>query len=237
MNGNRKRVAILISGRGTNMAKLIEASADPAYPAEIVGVISDMPEAHGLVFATDKGISTAAIPRGDYESKEAHDAAIDAALEEFGAEVVCLAGYMRLLTAPFVEKWEGHLINIHPALLPSFRGLDTHRRAIEAGVRIHGCSVHFVTAETDAGPIIAQAAVPVLTDDSEADLAARVLKAEHELYPLALKLVAEGKVWMVNGQAMFGNTREGARDGNARLFSPATWEDDLDLEALARFTP
>jgi len=237
MNGNRKRVAILISGRGTNMAKLIEAAEDPAYPAEIVGVISDMPDALGLVFATDKGISTAAIPRSDYESKEAHDAAIDAALEELGAEVVCLAGYMRLLTIPFVEKWEGHLINIHPALLPSFRGLDTHRRALEAGVRIHGCSVHFVTAETDAGPIIAQAAVPVLSGDSEADLAARVLKAEHELYPLALKLVAEGKVWMVNRQAMFGNLIEDARDGNARLFSPATWEEELDFEALARFTP
>lgn len=237
MNGNRKRVAILISGRGTNMAKLIEASADPAYPAEIVGVISDMPEAPGLVFATDKGISTAAIPRGDYDSKEAHDAAIDAALEELGAEVVCLAGYMRLLTVPFVEKWEGHLINIHPALLPSFRGLDTHRWALEAGVRIHGCTVHFVTAETDAGPIIAQAAVPVLTGDSEADLAARVLKAEHELYPLALKLVAEGKVWMVNGQAMFGNLIEDARDGNVRLFSPASWSEELDFEALARFTP
>jgi phosphoribosylglycinamide formyltransferase-1 len=237
MNGTRKRVAILISGRGTNMAKLIEAAEDPAYPGEIVGVVSDVPEAPGLVFAGDKGISTAAIPRADYESKEAHDAAIDTALEELGAEVVCLAGYMRLLTMPFVEKWEGHLINIHHALLPSFRGLDTHRRALEAGVRIHGCTVHFVTAETDAGPIIAQAAVPVLTGDSEADLAARVLKAEHELYPLALKLVAEGKVWMVNGQTMFGNTRESARDGNARLFSPATWEDDLDLEALARFTP
>jgi formyltetrahydrofolate-dependent phosphoribosylglycinamide formyltransferase len=237
MTGTRKRTVILISGRGTNMARLIGAAEDPAYAAEIVGVISDMPGAPGLVFAADKGISTIAVPRDDYPSKEAHDGAIDAVLQELGAEIVCLAGYMRILTARFVQSWEGKLINIHPALLPAFRGLDTHRRAIEAGVRIHGCTVHFVTAETDTGPIIAQAAVPVLTGDSEADLAARVLKAEHELYPLALKLVAEGKVWMVNGQTMFGNTRESARDGNARLFSPATWEEDLDLEALARFTP
>jgi phosphoribosylglycinamide formyltransferase-1 len=237
MIDTRKRVAILISGRGTNMARLIEAAEDPAYPAEIVGVISDMPEAPGLVFAGGRGISTIAVPRSDYSSKEAHDDAIDAVLQELGADIVCLAGYMRILSARFVDSWEGRLINIHPALLPSFRGLDTHRRALEAGVRIHGCTVHFVTAHTDDGPIIAQAAVPVLTGDSEADLAARVLKAEHELYPLALRLVADGKAWMVGGRTLFGNTRESARDGNARLFSPATWEEDLDLEALARFTP
>jgi phosphoribosylglycinamide formyltransferase-1 len=237
MNGTRKRIAILISGRGTNMAKLIEAAEDPAYPAEIVGVISDVPEARGLVFAGDKGISTIAVPRTDYPSREAHDDAIDAVLQELGAEIVCLAGYMRVLTARFVDRWEGKLINIHPALLPSFKGLDTHRRAIEAGVRIHGCTVHFVTADTDAGPVIAQAAVPVLTGDSEADLAARVLKAEHELYPLALRLVAEGKAWMADGRTIFGNLVEGAKDGNARLFSPGTWSDELDLESLARFTP
>ena len=237
MTATRKRTAILISGRGTNMAKLIQAAEDPSYPAEIVGVISDVPEAPGLIFAGDKGISTIAVPRSDYSSKEAHDDAIDAVLQELGADIVCLAGYMRILTARFVESWEGKLINIHPALLPSFRGLDTHRRAIDAGVRIHGCTVHFVTAETDGGPVIAQAAVPVLTGDSEADLSARVLKAEHELYPLALRLVAEGKAWMVNGRTIFANLAEGVRDGNARLFSPASWEEDLDLEALARFTP
>ena len=233
----RKRVAILISGRGTNMARLIGAAEDPAYAAEIVGVISDMPDAPGLVFAADKGISTIAVPRSDYASKEAHDGAIDAVLQELGAEIVCLAGYMRILTARFVQSWEGRLINIHPALLPSFKGLDTHRRALDAGVRIHGCTVHFVTAETDAGPVIAQAAVPVLTGDSEADLSARVLKAEDELYPLALRLVAEGKVRMSDGRAIFGNMSESARDGNARLFSPASWSDELDFEALARFTP
>ena len=233
----RKRVAILISGRGTNMARLIGAAEDPTYAAEIVGVISDMPGAPGLVFAADRGISTIAVPRDDYSSKEAHDGAIDAVLQELGAEIVCLAGYMRVLTPRFVQSWEGRLINIHPALLPAFRGLDTHRRAIEAGVRIHGCTVHFVTAETDAGPVIAQAAVPVLTGDSESDLAARVLKAEHELYPLALRLVAEGKVTMEGGRAIYRGLSEDPRDGNTRLFSPATWEEDLDLEALARFTP
>lgn len=237
MSATRKRVAILISGRGTNMAKLIEAAEDPAYPVEIVGVISDIPEALGLVFAADRKIKTAAIARNAYASKEAHDDAIDAALRELNADIVCLAGYMRLLTARFVEAWEGRLINIHPALLPSFKGLDTHRRAIEAGARIHGCTVHFVTAEMDDGPIIAQAAVPVLSSDSESDLAGRVLKAEHELYPLALRLVAEGKAWMANGRTMFAQLNEGPRDGNARIFSPASWSEDLDLESLARFTP
>ena len=237
MTGNRKRTAILISGRGTNMAKLIDAAEDASYPAEIAGVISDMPDAPGLIFAADKGIGTAAIPRSDYSSKEAHDAAIEAALHVLGADIVCLAGYMRILTARFVESWEGKLINIHPALLPSFKGLDTHRRALEAGVRIHGCTVHFVTAETDDGPVIAQAAVPVLTGDSEADLAARVLKAEHELYPLALRLVAEGKASMVGGRAVFTNLSEDPRDGNSRLFSPGSWNEELDFEALARFTP
>lgn len=237
MSGTRKRVCILISGRGTNMARLIEAAADPAYPAEIVGVISDMPDAPGLVFAADRRIQTAAIPRNAYASKEAHDDAIDSALRGFNTDIVCLAGYMRLLTARFVEAWQGRLINIHPALLPSFKGLDTHRRALEADARIHGCTVHFVTSEVDDGPIIAQAAVPVLTGDSESDLASRVLKAEHELYPLALRLVAEEKAWMADGRTRFANLNERPRDGNARLFSPASWSDEMDLESLARFTP
>jgi phosphoribosylglycinamide formyltransferase-1 len=237
MTGERKRTAILISGRGTNMARLIEAAEDATYPAEIVGVISDVPEAPGLVFAASKGIGAAAIPPGDYPGKEAHDAAIDAALQVLGADIVCLAGYMRILTARFVESWEGRLINIHPSLLPSFKGLDTHRRALEAGVRIHGCTVHFVTARMDEGPIIAQAAVPVLPGDSEERLAARVLKAEHELYPLALRLVAEGKASMAGGRTVFADLSEDPRDGNSRLFSPGAWSEDLDLESLARFTP
>ncbi|RLP22187.1 phosphoribosylglycinamide formyltransferase [Mesorhizobium sp. YM1C-6-2] len=234
MTGTRKRVAILISGRGTNMAKLIEAAEDSSYPAEIVGVISDVPDAPGLVFAADRGIGTAAIPRGDYPSKDAHEDAIDAALQVLGADIVCLAGYMRLLTARFVESWAGRLINIHPSLLPNFKGLDTHRRALEAGLRIHGCTVHFVTAETDGGPIIAQAAVPVLTGDSEAELAARVLKAEHELYPLALRLVADGKASMVNGATRFSELTEMRAQ---TLLAPNPVADVLDLEELARITP
>ncbi len=234
MTGTRKRVAILISGRGTNMAKLIEAAGDSSYPAEIVGVISDVPDAPGLVFAADRGIGAAAIPRGDYPSKDAHEDAIDAALQVLGADIVCLAGYMRLLTARFVEAWAGRLINIHPSLLPNFKGLDTHRRALEAGLRIHGCTVHFVTAETDGGPIIAQAAVPVLTGDSEAELAARVLKAEHELYPLALRLVADGKASMVNGATRFSDLTEMRAQ---TLLAPNPVADVLDLEELARITP
>jgi formyltetrahydrofolate-dependent phosphoribosylglycinamide formyltransferase len=233
----RKRTVILISGRGSNMAALIEAAADPAYPADIVGVISDKPDAVGLGIAASRGIATRTIARADHASKEAHDSAIDAALSSFGAEIVALAGYMRLLTTPFVEKWAGRMINIHPALLPAFKGLDTHRRALEAGMRVHGCTVHFVTPQTDDGPIIAQAAVPVLTSDDESSLAARVLKAEHGLYALALKLVAEGKVGMVDGKSVISATSRLVENGNQSIVSPAALRDDVDLEALARFTP
>ncbi|TIS28395.1 MAG: phosphoribosylglycinamide formyltransferase, partial [Mesorhizobium sp.] len=149
--------------------------------------------------AQSRGIATKVIQRADHPSKDAHDAAIDAALTGFGAEIVALAGYMRILGRGLVEKWQGRMVNIHPALLPAFKGLDTHARAIRAGVRIHGCSVHFVTPEMDDGPIIAQAAVPVMVGDNEDTLAARVLKVEHRLYPLALGLVAEGKARMEKG--------------------------------------
>ena len=233
----RKNVAILISGRGTNMARLVEAASDPAYPARVVGVISDMPEAPGLIFARDKGLEAIAIAAGDHSGKQAHERAINDALKRMDADIVCLAGYMRLLSAKFVASWAGRIINIHPSLLPAFKGLDTHRRALDAGVRVHGCTVHFVTAGTDDGPIIAQAAVPVLAGDDEAELAARVLRAEHELYPLALGLVAEGRAKMAGGRTVFENLGEGGRDGNARIFSPASWGEALDLEALARITP
>ena len=143
------------------------------------------------------------IARGDFADRQRHDAAIDASLKALSAEIVALAGYMRVLTTPFVEKWQGRLINIHPALLPAFKGLDTHRRALEAGARIHGCTAHFVTPEVDDGPIIAQGAVPVLAGDSVETLAARVLKAEHQVYPLALRLVAEGRARMENGRTVF----------------------------------
>ncbi len=237
MTALRKRTVVMISGRGSNMAALIEAAADPAFPAEIVGVVSDKPDAPGLAAATARGIPTRAIPRAGHAGKEAHDGAIDAALGAFGAEIVALAGYMRLFATPFVEKWAGRMINIHPALLPAFKGLDTHRRALEAGLRVHGCTVHFVTPAMDDGPIIAQAAVPVLTGDDEAALAARVLRAEHQLYPLALKLVAEGKVAMAGTKAVFSATSRLVENAEQAILSPAALRDDVDLEALARFTP
>jgi phosphoribosylglycinamide formyltransferase 1 len=232
-----KRVAILISGRGSNMAALIQAAADAEFPAEIVGVISDREEAQGLERANALGIRTQAITRAQHPDKQALDSALDAALGNMGAEIVCLAGYMRLLTPAFVEKWAGRLINIHPSLLPLFKGLDSHKRCLEAGMRIHGCTVHFVTAEMDAGPIVAQAAVPVLPADTEETLSARVLKAEHELYPLALRLVLEGKVRMANNCAVHEYLLE--EDSAATIYSPAreVASGPADIESLARFTP
>ncbi|WP_292894433.1 MULTISPECIES: phosphoribosylglycinamide formyltransferase [unclassified Nitratireductor] len=208
----RKRVAVLISGRGSNMAALIAAAIDPSFPAEIVGVVSNRADARGLEIAATHSIPTRVVSSRDYDGREAHDAAIHKALTEFKAEIVCLAGYMRLLTPDFVQKWKGRMINIHPALLPSFRGLDTHARALATGVRVHGCTVHFVTPEMDEGPIIAQAAVPVLTDDTEETLGERVLKVEHRLYPLALRLLAEGRVRMSDGVAVFSGVEDEHRD-------------------------
>ncbi|MCC5778012.1 phosphoribosylglycinamide formyltransferase [Nitratireductor sp. B36] len=208
----RKKVAILISGRGSNMAALIAAAIDPSFPAEIVGVISNRADARGLEVAATHSIPTTVVSSRDYDGREAHDAAIHKALTEFKAEIVCLAGYMRLLTPDFVQKWKGRMINIHPALLPSFRGLDTHARALATGVRVHGCTVHFVTPEMDEGPIIAQAAVPVLTSDTEETLGERVLKLEHRLYPLALRLLAEGRVRMSDGVAVFSGVEDEHRD-------------------------
>jgi phosphoribosylglycinamide formyltransferase 1 len=235
MSTGRKRVVTLISGRGSNMAALVQASKEADYPAEIVGVISDQADAAGLKAAQSFGIATRVIARRDHASKDAHDAAIGAALRKFGADIVCLAGYMRLLTPGFVEKWQGRMINIHPALLPSFQGLDTHRRALDAGLRVHGCTVHFVTRETDDGPIIAQAAVPVLTNDTEDRLSARVLKAEHQLYPLALALVASGKARMEAGRTVFEGIDHAG--GSGMIIVPGSWHGPSDIEDLARFTP
>ncbi|MFP1631424.1 phosphoribosylglycinamide formyltransferase [Zhengella sp. ZM62] len=195
----RKRTAVLISGRGSNMTALIQASMDPAYPAEIVLVISNKADAKGLETARAAGIATQVIAYRDHGSREAHDAAIDAALRAAKIEIVALAGYMRLLTPDFVRAWQGRMINIHPALLPLFKGLDTHQRALDAGVRVHGCTVHFVTPDMDDGPIIAQTAVPVETGDTEETLAARVLDAEHATYPQALAMLARGDVRMGGG--------------------------------------
>lgn len=234
---SRKRTVVLISGRGSNMTALIAAASDPAYPAEIVGVISDRANAAGLAIAQARGIPTKVIVRADYASKEAHDGAIDAALIGFGAEIVALAGYMRILGARFVEQWLGRMVNIHPALLPAFKGLDTHARALRAGMRIHGCTVHFVTLDMDDGPIIAQAAVPVMVGDNEDTLAARVLKAEHRLYPLALGLVAEGKARMEKGHTVLAHIADDAENGTSVVMAPDPLREERDLEQLARITP
>lgn len=190
----RKRVAILISGRGSNMAALIEAARRPDYPAEIVLVVSNRPEAAGLRHAEAAGIATAVIDHTAFAGKAPFEAALNARLAEARAELVCLAGFMRLLSPGFVEHWRDRLINIHPSLLPAFPGLDTHARALAAGAKVHGCTVHFVRAAMDDGPIIAQADVPVRPGDTPESLAARVLVAEHRLYPEALADVAAGKI-------------------------------------------
>ena len=184
------------------MEALIEAAEDASFPAKVVLVISNRAEAAGLSYAQGKSIKALAIPHKSFSSREEHDAAIDAALEKAGAEIVCLAGYMRIMTPGLIEKWAGRMINIHPSLLPAFPGLHTHERALEAGVSEHGCTVHFVTAGVDEGPVIARASVPVLPGDTPEMLSARVLAEEHKLYPAALRLVAEGKVRMENGRAV-----------------------------------
>ncbi len=188
------RVAILISGRGSNMTALLAAAAQSDFPAEVVLVLSNKADAAGLRRAEAAGIPTAVVSHRDYREREAFDAALQETLDAAAVELVALAGFMRLLTFGFIEHWRDRMINIHPSLLPLFPGLDTHARALAAGVKLHGCSVHFVRFETDSGPIIGQAAVPVLADDSPESLAARVLAAEHRLYPGCLRLVAEGRV-------------------------------------------
>lgn len=196
----KKRVAILISGRGSNMEALIRAANQPGFPSEIVLVLSNRPEAGGLVFAHERGIPIAVVEHRAYgKDREAFDAAMQEVLTAHRVEIVCLAGFMRLLTAGFCTHWLGRMINIHPALLPAFKGLDTHARALEAGVKLHGCTTHFVTPGMDEGPIILQAAVPVLDDDTEASLAARVLEQEHRIYPETLRLLASGAL-VIEGQ-------------------------------------
>ena len=190
---SRRRTAILISGRGSNMAALIAASRSPVFPAEIVLVISNVADAPGLARAQTAGVATAVCPHRDFgRDREAHEAALDAKLREAGAEIVCLAGYMRLLTPSLARAWQGRMLNIHPSLLPAFPGLDTHSRALSAGVKLHGCTVHLVTEAVDSGPILAQAAVPVLPGDTAETLAARVLVQEHRIYPAALARIAAG---------------------------------------------
>jgi phosphoribosylglycinamide formyltransferase 1 len=205
----KKRVAVLISGRGSNMAALIEAAKTDDYPAEIALVVSNRPEAAGLAHARQQGIATEFIDHRKFgKDREAFERALDDTLRAHRIELVCLAGFMRILTAWFVRRWSGRLLNIHPALLPQFKGLDTHRRAIEAGAKSHGATVHFVVAEIDAGPIVAQESIDVRDDDTEAALAERVLELEHRLYPRALRAVAEGKAKLDVTQAQNSWTRQ-----------------------------
>ena len=204
-----KRTAILISGRGSNMAALVKAAEAPDFPAEIALVLSNREDAAGLDFAKDHRVPTLVLSHKGYSDRLAFDAALDAHLKAEGIEIVCLAGFMRLLTPWLVERWRNRMINVHPSLLPSFKGLHTHERALEAGVRFHGCTVHFVRAEMDEGPIILQAAVPVEADDTPDVLAARVLAQEHVIYPKGLELLAAGRLKVANERVEITGTKGG----------------------------
>jgi phosphoribosylglycinamide formyltransferase 1 len=211
----KKRVGVLISGRGSNLQALINACKKRDYPAEIVLVISNVPQAQGLLRAEAALIPTLTIDHKDFPSREDFDAALDTALNEAGVELLCNAGFLRLHTAGFVERWRDRHLNVHPSLLPAFRGLRSHERVIAAGCKITGCTIHFVRAGMDEGPIVAQAAVPVLASDTAETLAVRVLEAEHHLYPHALALVASGAVF-VKGERVFDSNDQ----AQVPLFSP-----------------
>lgn len=200
---SRVRTAVLLSGRGSNLKSLIAACAAPDFPAEIVLVISNVESAGGLAIARDAGIATKVIPHKPFPSREAFDAEIDAALRAANVELVCEAGFMRIHSAWFAKQWEGRILNIHPSLLPKFPGVKVHEQVLAAGETESGATVHFLTAELDSGPIVAQAKVPVLPGDTPETLAARVLEAEHALYPEALRLVAEGNARLVDQQTVF----------------------------------
>jgi phosphoribosylglycinamide formyltransferase 1 len=200
---SRKRVAVLISGRGSNMAALIEAANDKKYPAEIALVVSNRPDAGGLHIARAAGIATEVVDHAAFgKDRAAFERALQAVLTSHHIDLVCLAGFMRLLTPGFVGLWPERMLNIHPALLPAFKGLDTHKRALQAGMKVHGATVHFVVPEMDSGPIITQGAVAVHAGDTEEKLSARVLDVEHRIYPLALSLVAQGRVRVVDGRCL-----------------------------------
>jgi len=199
----RKRVGVLISGRGSNMAALIEAAKTPDYPAEIALVLSNRPDAGGIATARGQSFATEIVDHTQFgKDRAAFERAMQGVLERHRIEIVCLAGFMRLLTPWFIERWQNRMLNIHPALLPSFKGLDTHARALAAGVKLHGATVHFVVPDMDSGPIVAQGALAVRDDDTKETLAARVIKLEHRLYPLALRLLAEGRARVVDGRCL-----------------------------------
>lgn len=202
----RKRVGVLISGRGSNLQALIEAQKAPDYPAEVVLVLSNVPGVYGLARAEAAGIPALAIDHKRFANRAEFDAALDQRLKQAGVELLCNAGFMRLHTEAFVRSWWNRHLNIHPSLLPAFKGLHTHTRVLDEGVKITGCTVHFVRPEMDSGPIVAQAAVPVLPDDTPESLADRVLEVEHRLYPHALRLVASGSL-RVEGERVVGMTQ------------------------------
>lgn len=213
----RLKVGVLISGRGSNLQALIDACAAPDFPAEIVLVISNKAGARGLERAQRAGIPTEVIPHTAFDEREGFDAALDEALNRAGVGLVCMAGFMRLLSEWFAERWRDRVLNVHPSLLPSFRGLNVHERIIEAGVRFAGCTVHFVRPAVDEGPIVIQAAVPVLSDDDPESLAARVLEAEHRIFPAALRMVAEGRVRVSGDRVQI----DGAVADPGVLFNPS----------------
>jgi len=208
-----KHIVILISGRGSNMEAIVGRCAEEGWPAKVAAVVSNRADAAGLGFARDHGIATAVVDHQAFRTREAFDAALAEAVEGFAPDVVALAGFMRILTPAFVQRFDGRLVNIHPSLLPAFPGLHTHRRALEAGCKVAGASVHFVTADLDHGPIIGQAIVPVRADDSEASLSARVLAQEHRLYPLAVR-------WLVQGQLERRDGLVRQREGVSQLLLP-----------------
>ncbi|MGV1015754.1 MAG: phosphoribosylglycinamide formyltransferase [Fluviibacter phosphoraccumulans] len=206
MAQNRKtRCVVLISGRGTNLSAILQAAAQADYPAEIVAVISNKPDATGLQLAQEAGIHTEVVPSKGVTDREIYDQSLRAAIDRHNPDLVILAGFMRILTPDFVAHYADRMINIHPSLLPAFTGLHTHQRALDAGVHIHGCTVHFVTAELDHGPMIVQAAVPVYADDDASQLAARVLKEEHRIYPAAVRWFAEGRLSVVGQRVLLSN--------------------------------
>ena len=211
MAAKKLKIAVLISGRGSNLQALIDACAQEDFPAEIVLVFSNKPTAKGLERARDAGLATEALDHKSFASRESFDAEVSRIIKQTGAELICLAGYMRLLSEDFVKDWRNKLINIHPAILPAFKGIHVHERALELGVRITGATVHFVRVGTDEGPIIIQGAVPVLADDTPETLEARVLTVEHKIYPEAVRLIAMGKVRVVSERVKIsGSTAEAA---------------------------
>ena len=211
----KRRAAIFISGRGSNMEALLDAMADPAYPAEAALVFSNNPDAAGLAHAASRGVATAAIDHRPYQGDRAgFEAAIQDVMEAHRIDLICLAGFMRILTADFVQNWLDRMVNIHPSLLPSFKGLDTHARAIAAGVAFHGCTVHLVRPAMDDGPILGQAALARTGGESEGDLAARVLKLEHQLYPAALSAYLNSEINLIDGAIVPAPLALGALQGN-----------------------